>query len=93
MKKGIHPAIYKATVTCSCGEVFETISTKELLRVEICSKCHPYFTGRKKMMDTGGRVDRFKKRYEGSTGTYQFVDESSPETKSDEDTDDSESEK
>lgn len=75
MKKGIHPALYKAVVTCSCGETYETISTRATLRVEICSKCHPFFTGRKKTMETGGRVDRLKKRYEGSTGAYQFSDE------------------
>lgn len=77
MKKGIHPAIYKTVVTCSCGASFETISTRENLRVDMCSKCHPYFTGKKKMMDTGGRVDRFKKRYEGSSGAYQFSEETS----------------
>jgi large subunit ribosomal protein L31 len=73
MKKGIHPGLYKAKVTCACGEVFETISTREELRVELCSKCHPYFTGRKKIIDTAGRVDKLRKRYEGSTGQYQFA--------------------
>lgn len=81
MKKGIHPPLYKTVVTCSCGESFETISTRESLRVEICSKCHPYFTGKKKIIDTGGRVDRLKKRYEGSSGVYQFSDESGDKAK------------
>ena len=63
MKQGIHPD-YKATeVKCACGAVFATSSTKQNLRVDICSKCHPYFTGKQKLVDTGGRVDRFKKRY------------------------------
>ncbi len=84
MKKGIHPAIYKSVVTCSCGETFETISTKQTLRVEICSKCHPFFTGRKKIVDTGGRVDKLKKRYEGSSGKYQFSTESAETDENDE---------
>ena len=63
MKEGIHPKYQKATVTCVCGNTFQTGSTKKDLRVEICSKCHPYFTGKQKLVDTGGRVDRFKKRY------------------------------
>jgi len=84
MKKAIHPALYKATVTCACGEVFETISTRQELRVELCSKCHPYFTGRKKIIDTAGRVDKLRKRYEGSTGRYQFADEAEAGEKEDE---------
>ncbi len=63
MKEGIHPKYEKATVRCACGEVFETRSTKPELRVDICSKCHPFFTGKQKLVDTGGRVDRFKKRF------------------------------
>lgn len=63
MKDGIHPKYGKATVRCACGETFETGSTREELRVEICSKCHPFFTGKQKFVDTGGRVDRFKKKY------------------------------
>ena len=53
----------KTTITCACGEVIETSSTKSNIRVEICSKCHPFFTGKQKLVDTGGRVDRFKKRF------------------------------
>lgn len=63
MKDKIHPQYYRTTVTCACGETFETGSTKENLRVEICSKCHPFFTGKQKFVDTGGRVERFKKKY------------------------------
>lgn len=64
MKKGIHPEYVKATVHCACGETFETHSTKPRLNVDICSKCHPFYTGRQKLVDTGGRVDKFKKRME-----------------------------
>ncbi|MBE6813222.1 MAG: 50S ribosomal protein L31 [Ruminococcaceae bacterium] len=63
MKQGIHPNYSATEVRCACGAVFETASTKQNLRVDICSKCHPYFTGKQKLVDTGGRVDRFKKRY------------------------------
>ena len=63
MKEGIHPKYHKCTVHCACGETFETGSVKEEIRVEICSKCHPFFTGKQKLVDTGGRVDRFKRRY------------------------------
>jgi len=63
MKKGIHPEYKKTTITCACGNVIETSSTKENIRVEICSKCHPFFTGKQKLVDTSGRVDMFKKRY------------------------------
>ena len=63
MKKDIHPSFEKATITCACGNVLETRSTKGDLKVEICSKCHPFFTGKQKLVDTGGRVDRFKKRF------------------------------
>ncbi len=64
MKSGIHPEYKKCKVTCACGNTFETGSTKDEIRVEICSACHPFFTGKQKLVDTGGRVGRFKKRYE-----------------------------
>ena len=64
MKEGIHPNYVKATVKCACGETFETGSVKANLNVDICSKCHPFFTGRQKLVDTGGRVDKFKRRTE-----------------------------
>lgn len=63
MKSGIHPNYNVAKVTCVCGETFETGSTKGELRVEICSKCHPFFTGKQRIVDTGGRVERFLKKY------------------------------
>ena len=63
MKENIHPKYEKTTITCACGEVIETSSTKKDIRVEICSKCHPFFTGKQKLVDTGGRVDRFKRRF------------------------------
>ena len=63
MKKYIHPNYEATTIRCACGEVIETRSTKKDIKVEICSKCHPFFTGKQKLVDTGGRVDRFKKKY------------------------------
>lgn len=62
MKKEIHPEYFDCTVTCSCGNTFKTRSTKKELKVEICSSCHPFYTGRQKLVDSGGRVERFKKR-------------------------------
>ena len=64
MKEKIHPQYYDdAIVTCSCGNSFTTGSTRKTLKVELCSKCHPFYTGERKMIDTGGRVERFKRRY------------------------------
>jgi large subunit ribosomal protein L31 len=63
MREKIHPKYYEAKVTCSCGNTFTTGSTRETLRVELCSKCHPFFTGEQKIVDTAGRVERFKRRY------------------------------
>lgn len=63
MKQGIHPEYKKAKVTCACGNTFESGSVKEELKVEICSECHPFFTGRQRFADTGGRVDKFNKKY------------------------------
>ena len=65
MKTGIHPSYMNATVTCGCGNTFRTRATKLELRVEICANCHPFFTGRQKLMDTEGRVERFRRRYAG----------------------------
>ena len=64
MKPEIHPAYVKAIVRCSCGNTFETRSTKPELHVELCSQCHPFYTGKQKLMDTGGRVERFQRRLE-----------------------------
>jgi large subunit ribosomal protein L31 len=63
MKKGIHPELKKAQVKCACGHVFETLSTKESIRVEICAKCHPIFTGREKLLDSTGRIEKFERKY------------------------------
>ncbi|MBQ2302121.1 MAG: 50S ribosomal protein L31 [Oscillospiraceae bacterium] len=63
MKEGLHPDYKPTTITCACGATWETGSTKEDIHVEVCSKCHPFYTGRQKLVDTGGRVDRFKKRF------------------------------
>jgi large subunit ribosomal protein L31 len=62
MKKDIHPKYEEATVHCSCGNTFTTRSTKPDLHVELCSQCHPFYTGKQKLVDSGGRVERFKKR-------------------------------
>ena len=63
MKDNIHPTYEMTTITCACGEVIHTRATKKSIRVEICSQCHPFFTGAKKFVDTAGRIERFKKRY------------------------------
>lgn len=64
MKEGIHPKYYaNSKVTCACGNTFETGSTKPEISIDICSNCHPFFTGKQKLVDTEGRVDRFKKKY------------------------------
>ena len=66
MKANIHPAYEETTITCACGEIISTRSTRKNIRVEICSKCHPFFTGDKKYVDTAGRIERFQKRYKKS---------------------------
>ena len=63
MKKGIHPNYFETSITCACGNIIHTGSTVKNLRVEICSKCHPFFTGRQKFVDTAGRVEKFRKKY------------------------------
>jgi large subunit ribosomal protein L31 len=63
MKKDIHPEYLEAQITCACGNTFKTRSTKPEIRVELCSKCHPFFTGERRIVDTAGRVERFKARY------------------------------
>ena len=63
MKKDIHPEYIDAEITCACGNTFKTRSTKPLIKVELCSKCHPFFTGERRIVDTAGRVERFKARY------------------------------
>ncbi len=63
MKTGIHPDYKMATVHCSCGNTFETRSTLTEMRTELCSQCHPFYTGKQKMVDTGGRIERFERKY------------------------------
>lgn len=67
MKKGIHPEYKETTITCACGEVIHTRSTKQNIRVEICSKCHPFFTGKQKLVDSAGRIEKFRKKYKKDT--------------------------
>jgi len=63
MKAEIHPQYVDCTITCACGEVLHTRSTRPQIRVEICSKCHPFYTGKQKLVDTAGRVEKFQKKY------------------------------
>ncbi|MGP1414736.1 MAG: 50S ribosomal protein L31 [Treponema sp.] len=63
MKKDIHPKYEDATITCACGNVIKTRSTVKDIKVEICSQCHPFFTGKQKLVDTAGRIEKFKMRY------------------------------
>jgi large subunit ribosomal protein L31 len=65
MKEGIHPEYKETTITCVCGNVIKTRSTKQDIKTEICSQCHPFITGKQKIMDTAGRVERFKRKYAG----------------------------
>jgi large subunit ribosomal protein L31 len=76
MKTGIHPEYTPTKITCACGRVTETFSTVDELHVEICSHCHPFFTGRQKLVDTAGRVERFRRKYSGGTPA-----EAAPEAK------------
>ena len=63
MKQGIHPPVTEATIVCACGNRIETLSTREDIHVEICSVCHPFYTGKQRLVDTAGRVERFKRKY------------------------------
>lgn len=63
MQKGIHPEYKEATVTCACGNTFQTDTTQDEIKVEVCSACHPFYTGKQKFMERGGRVEKFKKKY------------------------------
>ncbi len=69
MKAGIHPDYRETTITCACGEVIQTRSTRQDIRVEVCSKCHPFFTGKQKFMDTAGRVERFQRKFRRAAKT------------------------
>ena len=68
MKAAMHPLYVNAKVVCACGNAFETRSTKELIKLEICSACHPFYTGQQRLVDTAGRVERFKKRFQATDG-------------------------
>jgi large subunit ribosomal protein L31 len=63
MKTAIHPNYIQSTVQCACGNSFQTMSTKPVLKIDVCSKCHPFFTGQQRILDSAGRVDRFRKRF------------------------------
>lgn len=63
MKEGIHPKYYKATARCACGNEFQVGSTVKEIKVEICAKCHPFFTGKQKLVDTAGRIEKFRRKY------------------------------
>ena len=64
MKKEIHPNLFEVTARCACGNIVETVSTKQRIDLDICSACHPFFTGKQKFVDTAGRIDRFQQRYD-----------------------------
>jgi len=71
MKEGIHPEYKETTITCVCGNVIETKSTKKDIKTEICSNCHPFITGKQRLVDTAGRVEKFKKKYEAKVEKQQ----------------------
>ena len=85
MQKEIHPDLKETTVTCACGEVYQIKSTKENIRVEVCSNCHPFYTGRKRKNAQGGRVERFNAKY-GFTDEEESETEAEPESEDTEDT-------
>ncbi len=63
MKKGIHPELHEVVVKCSCGAEFKTLSTKKEIHIEICSQCHPFFTGKQKIVDSAGKIEKFRRKY------------------------------
>jgi large subunit ribosomal protein L31 len=79
MKQAIHPKFLKSTVACACGNSFQTMSTKPLLKIDVCSKCHPFFTGLQRILDSAGRVERFRKRFslDDEQGRFSLDDEHS----------------
>lgn len=86
MKQGIHPKLYTdAKIVCSCGNSFTTSSTKEEIRVEVCYKCHPYFTGEHRFIDTKGRVDRFQKKQETAQKMQQTLGTTKKDKRKEED--------
>ncbi len=83
MKPKIHPQYKETTIVCACGETIHTRSTKQNIRIEICSKCHPFFTGTQKLVDSAGRVDKFLKRYEKKQKPKIKTKVQKPKTKED----------
>lgn len=80
MKEGIHPEYKETTITCVCGNVINTKSTKKDIKTEICSNCHPFITGKQRVLDTAGRVEKFKKKYEAKTEAPQAKKTAAKET-------------
>jgi len=74
MKKGIHPELHEVTVKCSCGAEFKTLSTKKEIHIEICSQCHPFFTGKQKIVDSAGKIEKFRRKY----GTIKMPAQKAP---------------
>ena len=74
MKKDIHPKVFDSVIKCACGATFETKSTEKEIHVEICSNCHPFFTGKQKFLDTAGRIERFKKKYGEKIEMRRMID-------------------
>jgi large subunit ribosomal protein L31 len=81
MRSGIHPDYVETKVTCSCGNTFTTRSTKEQMHVELCNQCHPFYTGKQKLVDTGGRVERFQRKYAKHTRARQEEAQAPAETR------------
>ena len=79
MKKDIHPEYHKTIVHCACGNEFETGSTQKEIRVEICSKCHPFFTGKQKLVDSAGKIERFRRKYAKFDKTQEVKDSAESE--------------
>ncbi|MEX2658372.1 MAG: 50S ribosomal protein L31 [Acidimicrobiales bacterium] len=79
MKTEAHPPYVNATATCGCGSTFETRSTSSDLRVELCNVCHPFFTGKQRLVDSGGRVERFQRRYGERKGAQKATDDAAPD--------------
>ncbi|HHT9158949.1 MAG: 50S ribosomal protein L31 [Planctomycetes bacterium GWF2_39_10] len=75
MKKGIHPEYVEAIVTCGCGETFKTMSTKPKIAVESCSKCHPFYTGKQRFLDSAGQIERFQKRLKKTQKTEETLNQ------------------
>ena len=82
MRDGIHPNYTTATIHCACGNEWEVRSTKQNLRIDVCSKCHPFYTGEQRLMDTGGQVERFRRRMQRATQGQQAAQPAAPATES-----------